>query len=70
LGYGGSSDSPWDHLFKISMGEIIVTVLRFMPGYYAFILTVEILGRKWVPLQGFLLAGLFCAYLFIPLFCV
>ncbi|KAF9486320.1 hypothetical protein BDN70DRAFT_793735, partial [Pholiota conissans] len=56
---------PWTHLFKIWMGEIIVTALGFMPGYGASTLTVEFLGRKWIPLQGFLLAGLFHAYLFI-----
>ncbi|KAF9472242.1 hypothetical protein BDN70DRAFT_818921, partial [Pholiota conissans] len=68
LGYNGSSDSPWNHLFKISMGEIIVAALGFMPGYYASTLTVEILGRKWIPLQGFMLAGLFHVYLLIPSF--
>lgn len=28
-------------------------------GYYASVLTIEILGRKWIQIQGFLLAGLF-----------
>ncbi|KIJ47754.1 hypothetical protein M422DRAFT_59465 [Sphaerobolus stellatus SS14] len=32
-------------------------------GYYATILTVEYLGRKWIQVQGFLMAALFLAIL-------
>lgn len=31
-----------------------------MIGYYASVLTIEILGRKWIQIQGFLMAALFC----------
>lgn len=34
-----------------------------MAGYYATVLTVEYLGRKWIQIQGFLLAALFCELL-------
>lgn len=34
-------------------------MLGFVPGYYATIFTVEYLGRKWIQIQGFLLAALF-----------
>ncbi|KAF9474916.1 phosphate transporter [Pholiota conissans] len=63
IGYDGSSGSPWNRLFKISTGGIIITALGFVPGYYASVLTIEILGRKWIQIQGFLLAGLFLAIL-------
>ena len=32
-------------------------------GYYATVLTIEILGRKWIQIQGFLMAALFCTSL-------
>ncbi|KAJ7191303.1 major facilitator superfamily domain-containing protein [Mycena pura] len=63
IGFGGTTGTPWNKLFKISTGNIIITALGFVPGYYATILTVETLGRKWIQIQGFLLAGLFLAIL-------
>ncbi|KAF8155408.1 phosphate transporter [Crassisporium funariophilum] len=63
IGYDGSSGTPWNRLFKVSTGGIIITALGFVPGYYASILTIEILGRKWIQLQGFLLAALFLGIL-------
>jgi len=41
---------------------MIITALGFVPGYYASILTIEILGRKWIQIQGFLMAALFCEF--------
>jgi PHS family inorganic phosphate transporter-like MFS transporter len=32
---------------------------RLLSGYYVTILTIEILGRKWIQTQGFLMAALF-----------
>lgn len=63
IGYDGKTGSPWNRLFRISTGNMIVTALGFVPGYYASILTIEKLGRKWIQLQGFLLAALFLAIL-------
>ncbi|EMD31731.1 hypothetical protein CERSUDRAFT_109286 [Gelatoporia subvermispora B] len=61
IGFNGSSGSPWTRLFKIGIGNLIITALGFVPGYYATILTIEKLGRKWI--QGFLLAALFLGIL-------
>ncbi|KDR70726.1 hypothetical protein GALMADRAFT_127617 [Galerina marginata CBS 339.88] len=63
IGYDGSTGTPWNRLFKISTGGMIITALGFVPGYYASILTIEILGRKWIQIQGFLLAALFLGIL-------
>ncbi|TFK37800.1 phosphate transporter [Crucibulum laeve] len=63
MGFAGKEGTPWERLFKVSTGNIIVTALGFVPGYYATILTIEILGRKWIQIQGFLLAALFLAIL-------
>ncbi|KAL0960810.1 hypothetical protein HGRIS_005826 [Hohenbuehelia grisea] len=63
IGFDGAEGSPWEKLFKIATGNVIVTALGFVPGYYASILTIEKLGRKWIQIQGFLLAALFLAIL-------
>ncbi|KAJ7234736.1 major facilitator superfamily domain-containing protein [Mycena rebaudengoi] len=63
IGYDGKTGTPWEKLFNISTGNMIITALGFVPGYYVSILTIEKLGRKWIQLQGFLLEALFLAIL-------
>ncbi|KAH7907097.1 major facilitator superfamily domain-containing protein [Hygrophoropsis aurantiaca] len=63
IGYDGSTGTPWEKLFKVSTGNIIITALGFVPGYYVTVLTIEKLGRKFIQLQGFLMAALFLAIL-------
>ncbi|KAJ7157466.1 inorganic phosphate transporter [Mycena filopes] len=64
IGFDGKTgSSAWEKLFKVSTGNIIVTALGFVPGYYASILLIEKLGRKWIQIQGFLMAALFLAIL-------
>ena len=59
IGFDGSAGSPWERLFKIGVGNIIITALGFVPGYYVSVLSIEYLGRKWIQVQGFLMAALF-----------
>ncbi|KAI0036288.1 MFS general substrate transporter [Vararia minispora EC-137] len=60
IGFDGSSGATaWERLFRLAVGNIIITALGFVPGYYVTVLTVEYLGRKWIQIQGFLLAALF-----------
>ncbi|KAG6899276.1 hypothetical protein C0993_011707 [Termitomyces sp. T159_Od127] len=61
IGYDGASGTAWHRMFKISTGNIIITALGFVPGYWVSIFTIEIMGRKWIQIQGFLLAALFRA---------
>ncbi|KAG6906723.1 hypothetical protein DXG01_012413 [Tephrocybe rancida] len=63
IGYAGKTGTPWHRLFKVSTGNIIITALGFVPGYWVSVLTIEKLGRKWIQIQGFLLAALFLAIL-------
>ncbi|THH30919.1 hypothetical protein EUX98_g3238 [Antrodiella citrinella] len=63
IGFDGSSGSPWTRLFKIGIGNLIITALGFVPGYYATIFSIEKLGRKWIQIQGFLMAALFLGIL-------
>ncbi|TEB27607.1 inorganic phosphate transporter [Coprinellus micaceus] len=63
IGFDGATGSAWHKLFRVSTGGIIITVLGFVPGYYATLFTIEILGRKWIQIQGFLVSALFLAIL-------
>ncbi|KAJ7622606.1 major facilitator superfamily domain-containing protein [Mycena polygramma] len=63
IGFDGKTGSAWEKLFKVSTGNIIITALGFVPGYYASILLIETLGRKWIQIQGFIMAGVFLAIL-------
>ncbi|EJU02959.1 MFS general substrate transporter [Dacryopinax primogenitus] len=67
MGLGGSTGTAWNRLFQVATGNLIVTALGFVPGYYVSVLTIEYIGRKPIQLMGFgmtalmlaLLAGLF-----------
>ncbi|KAH0835000.1 major facilitator superfamily domain-containing protein [Lanmaoa asiatica] len=63
IGYADETGTAWEKLFKISTGNIIITVLGFVPGYYVTVLTIEKLGRKVIQLQGFLMTALFLGIL-------
>ncbi|KAJ8515247.1 hypothetical protein ONZ45_g7288 [Pleurotus djamor] len=63
IGFDGSDGTAWERLFKIATGNIIITALGFVPGYYASILTIELIGRKILQIQGFLMAALFLGIL-------
>ncbi|KAG6886793.1 hypothetical protein C0992_002352 [Termitomyces sp. T32_za158] len=63
IGYDGKSGTAWQRMFKISTGNIIITALGFVPGYWVSVFTIEVMGRKWIQIQGFLLAALFLAVL-------
>ncbi|KZT69489.1 MFS general substrate transporter [Daedalea quercina L-15889] len=63
IGFDGKSGSAWTRLFKIGIGNLIITALGFVPGYYVTILTIEWLGRKWIQIQGFLMAAMFLGIL-------
>jgi len=63
IGYAGTTGTAWEKLFTISTGNIIITVLGFVPGYYVTLLTIEKLGRKVIQFQGFLMAALFLGIL-------
>jgi len=61
--FNGKDEPEWQSLFHIATGNLIITALGFVPGYYVTILTIEYLGRKWIQIQGFLFAALFLAVL-------
>lgn len=59
IGFDGKDGTPWHRLFRIATGNMIITALGFVPGYYATILTIERFGRKKIQLMGFLMEALF-----------
>ncbi|KAG6853429.1 hypothetical protein C0991_004429 [Blastosporella zonata] len=63
IGFDGKKGTPWERLFKISTGNIIITALGFVPGYWMTVFTIEKLGRKVIQIQGFLFAALFLGIL-------
>ncbi|KAF5311208.1 hypothetical protein D9611_013007 [Ephemerocybe angulata] len=63
IGFDGKDGTEWNKLFKVSTGNMIVTALGFVPGYYATLFTIEILGRKTIQIMGFLMAALFLGVL-------
>ncbi|CAE6485683.1 unnamed protein product [Rhizoctonia solani] len=63
IGFDGSGNNTWHKLFRIATGNLIITALGFVPGYYATILTVEYLGRKFIQIMGFIMSSLFLAIL-------
>jgi PHS family inorganic phosphate transporter-like MFS transporter len=48
-----SATSPWETLFKQAVGNLIITLLGALPGYYVTVFTVERLGRKTIQIIGF-----------------
>jgi PHS family inorganic phosphate transporter-like MFS transporter len=47
-------------LMKNAIGNLIIAVAGYVPGYFVTVGLVEVQGRKWIQIQGFLA----CAVLF------
>jgi MFS family permease len=43
----------WETLWKQAIGNLIITLLGSLPGYYVTVFTVERLGRKKIQIIGF-----------------
>ena len=50
--------TEYDTLLKTGYGNLIVAVAGYVPGYFLTIAFIEILGRKWIQIQGFLVCAL------------
>ena len=48
-----SGTTPWETLWKQAIGNLIITLLGSIPGYYVTVFTVEHLGRKTIQIIGF-----------------
>lgn len=63
IGYGGTSGDTYDKLFAVATGNIIITALGFLPGYYFTLFTIDIVGRKGLQFMGFAMTSLFLGIL-------
>ncbi|KAK6076384.1 phosphate:H+ symporter [Seiridium cupressi] len=57
IGYA-TGTSPYDYLLKNAEGNLIIAVAGYVPGYFLTIAFIELLGRKWIQIQGFLVTAL------------
>jgi MFS transporter, PHS family, inorganic phosphate transporter len=57
IGYA-TGKTPYQYLLKNAEGNLIIAVAGYVPGYFITIALIEILGRKWIQIQGFLVTSL------------
>ena len=50
--------TEYDTLLKNAYGNLIIAAAGYVPGYFFTIYFIEILGRRWIQIQGFLITGL------------
>ena len=48
-----ATTTPWEKLWKQAIGNLIITLLGSIPGYYVTVFTIEHLGRKTIQIIGF-----------------
>jgi PHS family inorganic phosphate transporter-like MFS transporter len=57
IGYA-TGKTPYEYLLHNAEGNLIIAVAGYVPGYFLTIAFIEILGRKWIQIQGFLVTSL------------
>jgi hypothetical protein len=57
IGYSTGS-TRYKTLMKNAVGNLIIAVSGYVPGYFVTIFTIERLGRKFIQIQGFLVVAL------------
>ncbi|KAH8892667.1 MFS general substrate transporter [Thozetella sp. PMI_491] len=57
IGYN-TGNSPYDYLLRNAEGNLIIAVAGYVPGYFLTIAFIELLGRRWIQIQGFLVTAL------------
>jgi PHS family inorganic phosphate transporter-like MFS transporter len=55
--------NEYDVLMRNAVGNLIMAISGYIPGYFVTIFLVEILGRRWIQIQGFLVCALMFAVL-------
>ncbi|KAL6717297.1 hypothetical protein ACLMJK_005212 [Lecanora helva] len=50
--------TEYDTLLKNAYGNLIIAAAGYVPGYFLTIGFIEILGRRWIQIQGFLVCAL------------
>jgi MFS transporter, PHS family, inorganic phosphate transporter len=55
--------NEYDVLMRNAIGNLIIAVSGYVPGYFFTIYFIEKLGRRWIQIQGFLICALMFAIL-------
>lgn len=50
---GYTQGSAWHRIYKQALGNLIVVLAGFLPGYYLTVALIEVIGRKKIQLFGF-----------------
>ena len=50
--------TEYDTLLKGAYGNLIIAAAGYVPGYFLTIAFVEVIGRKWIQIGGFLITSL------------
>lgn len=53
--------TEYDTLLKNAYGNLIIAAAGYVPGYFLTIYFIEILGRRWIQIQGFCVCALMFA---------
>ncbi|KAF7728907.1 Inorganic phosphate transporter pho84 [Apophysomyces ossiformis] len=66
IGFAGGFDSsdvegyaPYDAVFRVCVGNIIINLLGSIPGYWISVFTIDRLGRKTIQIMGFIMLTIF-----------
>jgi PHS family inorganic phosphate transporter-like MFS transporter len=62
IGYS-TGKTHFDVLMRNAIGNLIIAVSGYVPGYFFTIFLIEKLGRRWIQIQGFLIVALMFAIL-------
>jgi len=55
INFGGVTNSPYQSLRNLCVGNIILTVAGYIPGFGASFLFIDVWGRKPIQLMGFVI---------------
>ncbi len=55
--------NEYDVLMRNAIGNLVIAVSGYVPGYFFTIYFIEKLGRRWIQIQGFLICALMFAIL-------
>lgn len=54
-------DNEYDVLKRNAIGNLVIAIAGYVPGYFFTIFFIEKLGRRWIQIQGFLIVALMFA---------
>ncbi|CAF0946140.1 unnamed protein product [Didymodactylos carnosus] len=55
IGFAPTNAPPWETLWKQAIGNLIITLLGSIPGYYFTVFLVDKMGRRTIQYMGFII---------------